>query len=273
MQSISGRFLLAGIAFFMFACGAPPAEPDRDLEDKQRAESWNKRLEEKGIPLSVLDTTTDASVKEVPITPKTAPDSLEQKLIDAGLVYVQSIDSSILIDLRYASKNNFLRKNVYGSLRKAYLQPEAAQMLPEASEALQKEHPDLRLMVFDGVRPRAVQFAMWRIVKGTAHQQYVASPKTGSIHNYGAAVDLTIATAEGEGLDMGTPFDFFGKKAQPRYEEAMLASGELTAEQVANRRLLRKVMTEAGFSIIRNEWWHFNAFPANETRKRFKMVE
>ncbi|MEZ4687239.1 MAG: M15 family metallopeptidase [Bacteroidia bacterium] len=274
MHFRQGRFLLAGVALLFFvACGGGSQEQDKGIADKQRAEDWNKHVEEKGVPLAILDTLPEDDIPESTAGRSPMIDSLEQKLIDAGLVDVQAVDPSILLDLRYATKNNFLRKNVYGSLRKAYLQPEAADMLAEASQALQEDYPDLRLMVFDGVRPRSVQFAMWRIVKGTAQEQYVASPKTGSIHNFGAAVDLTIATAEGKALDMGTPFDFFGQKAQPRYEDALLASGELTAQQVENRRLLRKIMTDAGFSIINNEWWHFNAFPASETRKRFEMVE
>lgn len=197
---------------------------------------------------------------------------LEQRLLDAGLVDIQSADPNIQVNLKYASNDNFLHRNVYGSLRRAFMQPEAAEKLARANEILMDKHPDLRLHVFDAVRPRSVQFAMWRIVKGTPQQSYVASPKKGSIHNFGAAVDLSIATEKGELLDMGTPFDFFGNLAQPRYEDKFLQSGELSEAQVANRLLLREVMLEAGFSMIRNEWWHFNAFSASQTRAKFKMV-
>ena len=71
---------------------------------------------------------------------------------------------------------------------------------------------------------------------------------------------------------MGTPFDFFGDLAQPRYEAKYLESGELTLAQVENRRLLRTVMNHAGFTGILNEWWHFNAFPKEEIRERYEIV-
>jgi D-alanyl-D-alanine dipeptidase len=114
---------------------------------------------------------------------------------------------------------------------------------------------------------------MWDIVKGTDQQQYVASPKAGSMHNYGASVDLTLATVEGEPLDMGTPFDFFGPLAQPRFEQKYLETGDLTETQVRNRRILRASMMKAGFQGILSEWWHFNAFARDTIKARFKAVE
>lgn len=266
------RFLILGFAFLFFvACGTTPSET-KGLEGAQEAEAWNKKKAEEGVPLSIIDTFDPSTELPESRTPEPLIDTLEQKLIDAGLVNVQSLDPSILVELKYASKDNFLKKNVYGGLRRCYMQPEAADKLAKASAILQEQRPDLRLLVYDAVRPRSVQFAMWRIVKGTSQQSYVASPTSGSVHNFGAAVDLTLADKTGQPLDMGTVFDFFGKKAQPRYENQFLASGELTQEQVDNRLLLRNVMIDAGFSIIRNEWWHFNAFPAAESRKRFKPV-
>jgi len=101
----------------------------------------------------------------------------------------------------------------------------------------------------------------------------VANPKAGSIHNYGCAVDITISDMSGTRLDMGTPLDFFGELAQPRYEEKFLKEGKLTEEQVANRRLLRKVMYAAGFQGIKNEWWHFEAFDKKHIRKTYSIVE
>lgn len=269
------RSLILGFAFLLLiACNSNTSKSSH-FEDgiaSKRAETWNKRIAEEGVPLSIIDTFSTNTAVPDSQNIASAIDTLEQKLIDAGLVDVQSLDPSIQVELKYASKDNFLKRNVYGGLRKCYLQPEAAEKLAKASTVLQSQRPDLRLRVYDAVRPRSVQFAMWRIVKGTSQQSYVASPSSGSVHNFGAAVDLTLADEQGTPLDMGTVFDFFGKKAQPRYESQFLASGELSQEQVDNRLLLRNVMIDAGFSIIRNEWWHFNAFPASESRKRFKAV-
>ena len=99
--------------------------------------------------------------------------------------------------------------------------------------------------------------------------KYVANPQEGSIHNYGAAVDLTIADTTGRPIDMGTEFDYFGVLAYPTKEEDMLAQGKLTSKQIANRQLLREVMTQAGFSPITTEWWHFNAFSRREADRRY----
>ena len=269
------RFLLPGLAFFLFisSCDSNESQIDsRTPEGAQRAKDWNKQQSKEGISLAIIDTLPGAEDAVEARNIEEEVDSLENQLILAGLVDVQSLDPSIMVKLKYASKDNFLHQNVYGGLRNCYLQPEAAEKLVDASKRLQDENPNLRLLVYDAVRPRSVQFAMWRVVKGTPQQSYVASPKNGSVHNFGAAVDLTLATKEGKALDMGTPFDYFGKKAQPRYEDALLASGELTAAQVDNRKLLRGIMTASGFSIIRNEWWHFNAFSGAESRKRFKAI-
>jgi zinc D-Ala-D-Ala dipeptidase len=201
------------------------------------------------------------------------PCALERTLLAQGLVDVQSIDPMLLVELKYARSDNFMGQSVYGELRRCYLQPEAARMLEKASGLLTAHDPGLRLLLVDGVRPRSVQRRMWEIVQGTPMRPYVANPAGGSMHNYGAAVDLTLATAEGVRLDMGTEIDHFGILAQPREEERFLRQGLLTQEQIANRRLLRRVMVEAGFRPLAIEWWHFDAFAKEETRSRFAIVE
>ncbi|MCX7821005.1 MAG: M15 family metallopeptidase [Brevinematales bacterium] len=228
--------------------------------------------------------------------------SIEDSLISKDiiqkehLVDIQKLDPTIKVKLMYATTNNFLKKNVYGNLTNCYLRLEAAIKLTNAQRILKKINPDLTLLIYDGLRPRRIQYMMWDIVKNTPEQQYVANPKGGSIHNFGCAVDLTIAYKDGEPLDMGTPFDYFGVKAQPRFEEffvnpeklsdssldkqtiALIKKdieklGRLTATQLSNRLLLRKVMTEAGFNYIANEWWHFEAFPREVVKKKYTIIE
>jgi len=197
----------------------------------------------------------------------------EKSLLEKGLVDVMTIDSTLRVDLKYSTKDNFMQADAYGDLEKCFLQKEAAQKLSQAQKILKKMHPNCSLLLYDCVRPRSVQKRMWGIVKGTKMQKYVADPQKGSIHNYGAAVDLTIMDEKDGKIDMGTPFDFFGDLAQPRYEKRFLKEGKLTAKQIFNRNILRRVMTEAGFYGIEIEWWHFNAFPKEVVRERYKIVE
>jgi len=199
--------------------------------------------------------------------------ALEQTLLDQGLVDVQDLAPDILVELKYSSEDNFLGADTYGDLETCYLQPKAAAMLKEAQAILKRDHPDLTLLVYDGVRPRSIQRKMWALVVGTPSEDYVANPDRGSVHNFGSAVDLTLATLDGVPLDMGTPFDHFGILAQPRHEEAFLKSGELTRGQVENRRILREAMTQAGFQSIAIEWWHFNAVPVKVARADYKIIE
>lgn len=211
-------------------------------------------------------------LQTIPAVAGEAP-NLEENLKKQGLVDIQSLDKAILVQLKYSTTDNFLKADAYGDLEKCYLRPEAAKMLTEAEKYLQKEHPGFSLLVFDCVRPRNIQRKMWAIVKGTDLQQYVADPDKGSIHNYGAAVDLTVCDETGKEIDMGTPFDFFGDLAQPRLEEKFLKEKKLTEEQVKNRMILRKAMKEAGFIPLEIEWWHFNAFPNKVIKEKYSIIE
>ncbi|MBD3241966.1 MAG: peptidase M15D vanX D-ala-D-ala dipeptidase [Chitinivibrionales bacterium] len=206
------------------------------------------------------------------ITPDSAS-ALEQRLSAEGFVDVRAVDSTIRVDLKYARADNFMKANVYGAFSKCYLRREAAEKLARANAHLRTLRPGWSLLVADGLRPRRVQRRMWEIVQGTPMQRYVANPRWGSMHNYGCAVDLTIADSSGNRLDMGCPIDHFGPLSQPRLEQQYLREGKLTEEQIANRRLLRTVMTEAGFQPLAIEWWHFNAFDKKTVRERYSIVE
>lgn len=207
--------------------------------------------------------------------PEPTVSTLERSLIEKGLVNVQQLDSTIIVDLRYSTANNFVGVDVYGELENAYMQEEPARKLVQANTYLKDIHPDYTLYIFDATRPRRVQQILWDTLDYPEAQKtkYVANPQEGSIHNFGAAVDLTIAGPDGKPLDMGTGFDHFGVLAYPVREEEMLAAGKLTQQQVDHRRLLRDVMTRAGFSPITSEWWHFNAMSRAEADQRYGIVE
>lgn len=188
-------------------------------------------------------------------------------LIDAG-----KLAKGLLVELKYATTDNFLKRNVYGDLDHCYLNRDAAAMLAEAQESLMRAHPDLRLLTYDCARPHSVQLKMWDVVRGTPSSKYVASPKTGSIHSYGCAVDLTVAREDGTPLDMGSPYDWFGPEAEPQLEFGLFDAGTLSGDQLANRLILREVMLRAGFRLLKHEWWHFDCATQGETRRRYRQI-
>ena len=93
------------------------------------------------------------------------------------------------------------------------------------------------------------------------------------MHNFGAAVDLSIINENGYVLDMGTEYDYFGELAYPREEDRMIKEGKLSHKQLLNRELLRSVMEQSGFSGITTEWWHFNSCRRSEAYTLYPIIE
>jgi zinc D-Ala-D-Ala dipeptidase len=187
--------------------------------------------------------------------------ALELKLQAAGLIDVQTLDSTLAVDLKYSTRDNFMKLDMYGDLTHAYLQKDVAEKLVKAQQALRAIHASYRLVVYDAVRPLHIQQLMWDTVRlpRAEKTKYLSNPARGSIHNYGAAVDVSILDSLGSPLDMGTPYDFFGEEAHPVKENELLAKGELTKVQIQNRQILRAAMRAGGFWGIQTEWWHFNS--------------
>jgi len=203
---------------------------------------------------------------------------IERKLVERGLVDVQTVDPTILVELKYATTDNFMKKKVYGELRRAYLQKETAEKLARAHAFLKEVKPRYRFLIYDAVRPNSIQYILWDTLDEMGipekdKPKYVADPVKGSNHNFGCAVDLTVVDENGKPLDMGTPFDFFGPLAYPRLEQEMLKSGKLTKQQVANRELLRNAMKKAGFIVNTTEWWHFDSMSKAQARARYGIIE
>ncbi len=200
----------------------------------------------------------------------------EKTMAQQGLVEVQQAIPGILVELKYATTDNFMHKNVYGCLQKAYLQKEVVARLKKAQDYLSASHPGYHLLIYDATRPLSKQWDLWNALpqySPKVRSNYVANPVEHSIHNYGSAVDLTVADEQGRPLDMGTPFDFFGEMAYPSREKALLASGKLKKEAYSNRLILRKAMIHGGFMPIEYEWWHFNAFSRAEAKRRFAVLK
>lgn len=165
---------------------------------------------------------------------------------DTVIVSLKSIDSTIVQDVRYATANNFTKQVLYPTA-KVFLRKIAAEHLAQANEFLKKHH-NVSIKIFDGFRPLFVQKIMWQILPD---DRYVADPAKGSRHNRGAAVDITLIDAEGNELDMGTPYDDFT-------ERASFTSKDVSENAYTNRKLLRETMIQFGFLPLETEWWHFD---------------
>jgi D-alanyl-D-alanine dipeptidase len=179
----------------------------------------------------------------------------------------------IAVDLRYASVDNFVGRNLYGSLDCAWVHHLAAAGLERAAALLAREAPGHRLLVLDALRPHRVQIQLWAHLEGTDLRQYVADPARGSIHSFGMALDATLVDARGRELDMGTGYDEMTELSHPKLEDRHLASGALTPAQHANRQLLRSVLFRSGFNGIDNEWWHFDMLDRTHVRQHFIRVD
>jgi zinc D-Ala-D-Ala dipeptidase len=200
---------------------------------------------------------------------------LEAAMEAAGLADVQALDPTIQVELKYSTTDNFMGKDMYQGMQRAFLQPEVAVMLVSAQAYLRQLQPGFSLIVYDAARPRSVQQKMWDALDIPFQEKvkFLSNPANGSIHNFGAAVDVSIVDHHGTPLDMGTPFDYMGEPAYPRLEQQMLEAGVLTTRQLENRKLLRRVMRHAGFFGIQTEWWHFNAMTRDEARQRYEIIE
>ena len=174
---------------------------------------------------------------------------------DAGekripLVDVRSLSPDIKVEMRYAGSDNFTGKRIYDCGR-CFLRPETAAKLANAQRALGKL--GLSLKIWDCYRPLSAQKLFWSLVPDP---RFVADPKTGSRHNRGSAVDVTLVDARGKELEMPTGFDDFTPRA---------AHGEtrLPARIIHNRRLLAESMEKAGFQRLASEWWHYDDSDGN----------
>jgi D-alanyl-D-alanine dipeptidase len=178
----------------------------------------------------------------------------------------------IAVDLRYATPDNFIGRDLYSPYDCAWLHVDAAAALERVVAWLKERRPGCTPLVLDALRPQRVQQQLWDALEGTGLQMYLANPERGSIHSYGMALDITILDEDGRELDMGTGFDDMTELSHPKLELGFLQTGALTEVQVAHRRLLRDAMFQAGFVGINTEWWHFDCGDRNLVRQTFRRV-
>ncbi len=162
-------------------------------------------------------------------------------------VDIKTLDTTIVHDIRYATENNFVGKQIY-DCPFCLLRYEVAIALVKAQQEFLKMGYSIK--VFDCYRPLSAQVKLWEVLPNI---NYVANPEKGSIHNRGGAVDLTLVDSFGNELDMGTEFDFFGYKAYS-------INLDLPDTILNNRRLMWDIMNKNGFMNIKTEWWHMSHY-------------
>lgn len=164
---------------------------------------------------------------------------------DTVFVNLRNYSSDFVFDMKYATKDNFLKQKVY-PCASCFLRVKTVKFLIAANKlAISKGY---KIKLFDCYRPLDIQKKMWEIVPNPT---YVADPKKGSIHNRGGAVDITLVDFSKKELDMGTTFDFFGKEASHDYLD-------FSKEILDNRKLLKSIMLGNNFKSFDSEWWHYN---------------
>ena len=226
-------------------------------------------IDQKPSPALTLLPANNISSKRIAIT------SVELQMLQLGLVDISTIDSTIKTDIKYSTTDNFLKTDIYGNYSKAYLQKDVAIKLAQAQACLKELHPGYSLLIYDAARPVKFQKMIWDALKVPAAEKgkYASNAKNGSLHNFGAAVDLTIIDNSGKQFDMGCQFDYFNPLAYPVMESQLLDQGLLTQQQIDNRKLLRHVMSKAGFYNIQTEWWHFNSCTREQAMLKYKIIE
>jgi D-alanyl-D-alanine dipeptidase len=165
---------------------------------------------------------------------------------ETRLVEINKYIPGIVLDIRYATTNNFTHRRMYQQAR-AFARLPVVLALKQVQTDLNKK--GLGLKIYDGYRPYAITARFYEVTPDT---NFVADPRKGSKHNRGCAIDLSVIDLKtGKELDMPTGFDSFSKKAASAYMD-------LPPQEIDNRAILKTAMEAHGFHEIPTEWWHFD---------------
>lgn len=236
---------------------------DSKLEEMEKSVSLLKEekslVEEENTVLKEKETSMDIEKSELMQQIKTLDQERISQLSEVtGLVNIQDIDDTFVLDLRYATDNNFVGKKVY-SVAICLLQEDTAVKLKNANSLAKKD--GYRIKIWDGYRPLDAQKAFWEI---TPDPRYVSDPNKGTDHNRGTAVDITLVDESGKELEMPTGFDEFAERAWRSYQGN-------TPEAQKNMEYLTNIMVESGFKPISTEWWHYK--DTNEKSYPYQNVQ
>jgi D-alanyl-D-alanine dipeptidase len=166
-------------------------------------------------------------------------------LPDSAFINISRLDSNFILDIKYATTDNFVQTKMY-ECGECWLRKSVAIALVEAQKSLIEK--GYRIKLFDCYRPHSVQWQLWNKVP---NPQYVANPEKGSMHNRGAAIDLGLADLNGNELDMGSHYDSFSKVSHHSYTD-------LSTEVLERRKLLKETMAKYKLKFTTSEWWHYS---------------
>lgn len=195
------------------------------------------------------ETAQTESVSEQP-TPTPEPE-------DDEFVKVADYIPDVVVELRYATENNFTGQQIY-EFADVWLRYGTVKKLALVQEELKKA--GLYLKIWDGFRPPSAQFKLWEVCPDAT---YVSDPNKGfSSHSRGNTVDVTLVYEDGTEVVMPTDFDDFSDLADRDY-------GDCSKEAADNALLLEQTMKACGFSAYYNEWWHFSDTDKYEVEEVF----
>jgi D-alanyl-D-alanine dipeptidase len=180
---------------------------------------------------------------QAPAIPAAMPSSSAG--LPSDLVALNTELPGVVIDPPYAGEDNFFRQKFYASKRLLLRKP-VVEKLKNVQTNLQQQGYGLK--IWDGYRPLSVQKEMWKVMP---NPDYVADPAKGSRHNRGAAVDVTLVDAQGKEVEMPTGFDDFSPQAH--------SEAPASAAATRHRQILTEAMAAEGFTVLKTEWWHFDA--------------
>lgn len=199
--------------------------------------------------IDTINNKTSGIEKEIIITNNKNKNQKSTSVYDDSLYNLRVLNSfphDMILDIRYASKNNFTKEVLYDA--------DIAVLRKETLDKLLNAHREFKslgykIKIWDAYRPFYVQKQLWNIVPNS---NYIANPYTGgSNHNRACAVDITLTDLNGNEIDMPSGFDEFSEKAHRSYTFA-------NKTQINNAEFLKKIMMKHGFKPIYTEWWHFD---------------
>lgn len=260
-------FFALFLAFFLAGCsfdGIVQETTDPYIEtDLPTAQTRQPSTDATTAPPELPSASQETEAVTEPAQDETVPPQVicRPEPDEEDFVKVNTYIPDIVVDLRYASENNFTNQRIY-DFSDVWLRYGTVKKLMLVQQELRKI--GLSLKIWDGFRPPSAQFKLWDVCPDPT---YVSNPNNGfSSHSRGNTVDITLVYEDGTELIMPTGFDDFSELADRDYSDC-------SAEAAVNAMLLEKLMIKHGFKPYSGEWWHFSDTRSYPVEESFHPVE